>query len=352
MAASASPGYSPGGTEEMPMTTAADTSPSLVPDAGPRTPDARPVLSVVVPAYNEEESLDPLYAEVRDVLDGLGEPWELIFVDDGSSDATVERMFALADADARVKVVKFVRNFGKSAAYMAGFGEVAGKIVVTLDADLQDDPNEIPRILARLREERWDMIIGWKQGRTGNEPHKALPSKVFNGLIAFLFGLRLHDSNCGFRVMRSEVARSLDLYGDQYRFIPEFAHVKGFRVTEEGVNHRKRKFGRSKYGPKRFWTGLLDLVTVRFITAFADRPLHFFGTFGLIPFFLGGLLEVYVLLSKLFLGGTFQGHVGAIIIGVLFLIMGFQCIITGLIGEMLSAQQRARRFVVDTRENT
>jgi len=341
-------GYSPGGTEETPMTTAADAS-HLVPDAGTRAPDPRPVLSVVVPAYNEEDSLAPLHAEVSEVLDGIGEPWELIFVDDGSSDATVDRMFALADADPRVKVVKFVRNFGKSAAYMAGFAEVRGRIVVTLDADLQDDPNEIPRVLGRLRGEGWDMIVGWKQGRTGNEPHKALPSKVFNGLIAFMFGLRLHDSNCGFRVMRAEVAQSLDLYGDQYRFIPEFAHVKGYRVTEEGVNHRKRKFGRSKYGPKRFWTGLLDLITVRFITAFADRPLHFFGTFGLIPFVLGGLLETYVLLSKLFLGGTFQGHVGAIIIGVLLLIMGFQSVITGLIGEMLSAQQRARRFVVDTR---
>ena len=332
------------------MTTAA-AGPDVLTAARTEDPAPTPVLSVVVPAYNEEESLDPLYAEVRDVLDGLGEPWELIFIDDGSSDATVARMFALSDADSRVHVVKFVRNFGKSAAYMAGFAEVRGRIVITLDADLQDDPNEIPRMLERLRGESWDLIVGWKQGRAGNEPHKALPSKVFNGLIAWMFGLRLHDSNCGFRVMRAEVAQSLDLYGDQYRFIPEFAHVKGFRVTEEGVNHRKRKFGRSKYGPKRFWTGLLDLITVRFITAFADRPLHFFGTFGLIPFTLGGLLEVYVLASKLFLGGTFQGHVGAIIIGVLFLIMGFQCIITGLIGEMLSAQQRARRFVVDTRQS-
>lgn len=331
------------------MSTAADPKVVDAPgDPGPQRVAGPPVLSVVVPAFNEEESLDPLFAEVAGVLDTLGEPWELIFVDDGSNDATVERMYALADADRRVKVVEFVRNFGKSAAYMAGFAEVAGTIVITLDADLQDDPNEIPRMLGRLRGEGWDMIVGWKQGRAGNEPHKALPSKVFNGLIAFMFGLRLHDSNCGFRVMRAEVARSLDLYGDQYRFIPEFAHVKGYRVTEEGVNHRKRKFGRSKYGPKRFWTGLLDLITVRFITAFADRPLHFFGTFGLIPFFLGGLLQFYVLIAKL-LGGTFQGHVGAIIIGVMLLVMGFQCIITGLIGEMLSANQRARRFVVQER---
>lgn len=321
----------------------------LSPSAQPTTPTSTsPVLSVVVPAFNEVDSLEPLHLEIAQVLDAIGEPWELVFVDDGSSDGTVAKMHEIAGRDARVQVVEFVRNFGKSAAYMAGFAQVRGQLVITLDADLQDDPNEIPRMLGRLRDEGWDLIVGWKQGRAGNEPHKALPSKVFNGLIAFMFGLRLHDSNCGFRVMRSEVARSMDLYGDQYRFIPEFAHVKGFRVTEEGVNHRKRKFGRSKYGPKRFWTGLLDLFTVRFITAFSDKPLHFFGTFGLIPFVLGGLLEVYVLIAKL-LGSPFQGHIGAIIIGVLFIIMGFQAIITGLIGEMLSAQQRSRRYVLNHR---
>ncbi|MFK7927775.1 MAG: glycosyltransferase family 2 protein [Myxococcota bacterium] len=329
------------------MSSPASESQMAAPGSRDRVP--RPSLSVVVPAYNEEDSLDPLFEEVKGVMDGIGEPWELIFVDDGSSDGTVRAMYGIADRDPRVKVVKFVRNFGKSAAYMAGFSEIEGQTVITLDADLQDDPNEIPRMLERLRTDGWDLIVGWKQGRAGNEPHKALPSKVFNGLIALLFGLRLHDSNCGFRVMRSEVAQSLDLYGDQYRFIPEFAHVKGFRVTEEGVNHRKRKFGRSKYGPKRFWTGLLDLLTVRFITAFADRPLHFFGTLGLGPFALGVMIEMYVLVAKL-LGSTFQVHVAAIIIGVMLIVVGFQCIITGLIGEMLSAQQRARRFVVDARQ--
>lgn len=308
----------------------------------------RPALSIVVPAMNEEASIAPLVDEVRGVLDALGEPWELIFVDDGSSDGTFDAMERARQADPRVHVVRFVRNFGKSAGYMAAFERLRGEIVVTLDADLQDDPHEIPRLLGLLRDERWDLVVGWKQGRTGNEPHKALPSRVFNGLIALLFGLRLHDSNCGFRVMRAEVARSLDLYGDHYRFIPELAHVKGFRVTESGVNHRKRKFGRSKYGPKRFWTGLLDLLTVRFITAFSDRPLHFFGTAGLAPLALGGTLLVYVLISKL-LGGTFQGHVGAIIVGVMLIIMGFQSILTGLIGEMLSAQRRARRYVLDQR---
>jgi glycosyltransferase involved in cell wall biosynthesis len=318
------------------------------PQPAQTVPGGRPALSVVVPAMNEEDSIPALVAEIRSVLASLGEPWELVFVDDGSTDRTFDAMWAERVSDPRVQVVRFVRNFGKSAGYMAAFEVARGDVVVTLDADLQDDPNEIPRLLGMLRDERWDLIVGWKQGRAGNEPHKALPSRVFNGLIALLFGLRLHDSNCGFRVMRAEVARSLDLYGDHYRFIPELAHVKGFRVTESGVNHRKRKFGRSKYGPKRFWTGLLDLLTVRFITAFADRPLHFFGTAGLAPLALGGALEIYVLVAKL-LGSTFQGHVGAIIVGVMLIIMGFQSILTGLIGEMLSAQRRPRRYVVDRR---
>lgn len=307
---------------------------------------ARPVLSVIVPALDEQASIAVLVDEIRTVLDAFEPSWELIFVDDGSSDGTHQAMLESQREDPRVRVVRFVRNFGKSAAYMAAFERIQGDLVLTLDADLQDDPNELPRLIQLLRDERWDLIVGWKQGRAGNEPHKALPSRVFNGLIALLFGLRLHDSNCGFRVMRAEVARSLDLYGDNYRFIPELAYVKGFRVTESGVNHRKRKFGRSKYGPKRFWTGLLDLLTVRFITAFADRPLHFFGTAGLVPLLIGGGLEVYVLIAKL-LGSTFQGHIGAIIVGVMLIIMGFQSLLTGLIGEMLSAQRRARRFVID-----
>lgn len=309
--------------------------------------------SLVVPAYNEEESLRELHAEIATIMDGLPEhdggalagDWELVFVDDGSSDGTVGVMRELAAADSRVVVVEFVRNFGKSAAYMAGFEAARGDIVVTLDADLQDDPNEIPAMVETLLSGH-DLVIGWKQGRLQNEPHKKIPSRVFNGLIGLLFGTRFHDNNCGFRVMHRRVAESLELYGDNYRFIPQFAHVSGFSVVEQGVHHRKRKHGYSKYGPKRFWTGLLDLATVRFITAFGQKPLHFFGTFSLLPFTLGGLLFVYVLGQKLVLGSPFSSHVAAILTGVMLVIMGFQGLITGLIGEMLSAQQRSRRFIV------
>ena len=293
--------------------------------------------SVVVPVYNELESLRELHSEIITVLGS--ERFEILYLNDGSTDGSDAILDELAQ-DPRVRAIHFVRNLGKSSAYMAAFERCKGDIVVTLDADLQDDPHEIPAMVARL-EQGFQLVIGWKQGRFENEPLKAFPSKFFNGLLAFLFGLRLHDSNCGFRVMRRAVADSLELHGDLYRFIPQLAAAKGFKVTEQGVKHRKRRFGYSKYGAKRFWTGLLDVLTARFITRYVGRPLHFFGTVGLIPTLVGLGIEIYVLASKL-AGQTFQEHVAAIVIGAMLIIVGFQCIITGLIGEMLSAQRRER----------
>lgn len=295
----------------------------------------RPRYSIVVPVYNERESLLPLQAEILAVLGDAS--FELIYVDDGSTDGSDALLDTLA-TDPRVRVLHFVRNLGKSAAYMAAFDACSGELVVTLDADLQDDPNEIPK-LARRVELGAALVVGWKQGRFENEPLKAFPSKFFNGLLSLLFGLHLHDSNCGFRVMRLAVAKSLQLRGDLYRFIPQLAASRGFTVAEEGVNHRKRKFGHSKYGARRFWTGLLDVLTVRFITRYVGRPLHFFGTLGLAPTMVGIALELYVLLLKVS-GSTFQEHVAAIIVGALLIIVGFQCTVTGLIGEMLSAERR------------
>lgn len=306
-----------------------------------------PKLSVVVPSFDEEESIQPLYEEVKGVLDAHGEPWELIFIDDGSRDRTIDAMDAVAAQDERVVVLKFARNFGKSAAYMAGFAAVRGEVVVTLDADLQDDPNEIPKMLAKLAS-GYDLVVGWKQGRMGNEAHKALPSRVFNRLGTALFGLSLHDQNCGFRVMRRSVARALELYGGNYRFIPQLAHVKGFAVTEEGVHHRKRQFGVSKYGPSRFWTGFLDVITVRFLTAFSHRPMHFFATVGLAMAAPGTLLLVYVLLQKL-LGSTFQQHVAALVIGVMLILLGSQAALTGLLGELSASQRTGPRYILEER---
>jgi dolichol-phosphate mannosyltransferase len=296
--------------------------------------------SVIVPAYNEAESIDELCRELLTVLEQLGEPFQVLVVDDGSYDDTLSRLRDLVGRFPTIQAIQLRRNSGKSVAYSAGFEKARGEIIITLDADLQDDPTELPKLLARLKE-GFDLVIGWKQGRLENEPTKTLPSRVFNSLVYLFFGLRLHDSNSGFRVMRRAVAANLELYGDLYRFIPELAYMHGFRVAEVGVNHRRRKHGRSKYGPTRFWTGVLDLVTVRFITGFTQKPLHFFGTAGLFPLLAGIGFEIYVLVRKLS-GDQFREHVAAIIVGGLLIVVGIQLVATGLIGEMITAQARSR----------
>ena len=293
-------------------------------------------LSIVIPLYNEAESVQELHAEMEQATGNLAGEREFIYVNDGSSDDTQNYLDALAEAHPYVKVIQFSRNRGKSAAYMEGFAAVEGQVVITMDGDLQDDPAEIPNLLACL-DEGHDLVIGWKQGRMENEPLKKIPSAVFNSLVSASFGLRIHDSNCGMRAMRASVAESLLLYGDLYRFIPELAHMRGFRVTELPIAHRKRKYSYSKYGAKRFWTGALDLLTVRFLTKYREKPLHFFGTLGMIPTVTGVGLEVYVLVRKLS-GSLFQDHVAAIIIGVMLILLGAQLLATGLIGEMLSSQ--------------
>jgi glycosyltransferase involved in cell wall biosynthesis len=301
-------------------------------------------LSVVIPAYNETDSVEELLGEVLAVLEPLKRPFEILFVDDGSTDGTTEKLENLSAQDDHVRLIRFVRNAGKSAAYAAAFQAVRGDVVLTLDADLQDDPAEIPKLLEQI-DAGYDVVVGWKMHRFENEPRKTIPSRVFNGLAHWTFGIQLRDSNSGFRAMRRRVAQSLQLYGGMYRFIPQLAHLKGFRVTQCGVAHRKRRYGVTKYGAGRFWTGLLDLLTVRFITRFSKTPLHFLGTMGIAPFALGVLLEFYVLFQKI-LGDTFQTHIAAIVIGVLLMTVGFQCIVAGLLAELLSAERGGADYIV------
>lgn len=291
--------------------------------------------SVVVPAYNEVATVKVLYERLVPVLDGLEGTWEIVYVDDGSSDGTSAALDELA-GDPRVRVFHQPRNLGKSAAYTVAFEHLRGEIVFTLDADLQDEPKELPNLLAAL-DGGLDLVVGWKRGRMKNEPLKRIPSGVFNYLMTRSFGLDLKDSNSGIRGMRRAVCDSLVLYGDLYRFIPQLSAVAGFRVGQIPVEHHPRLHGVSKYGAKRFWTGALDLLTVRFLTRYRDQPLHFFATAGAVPLVLGVLLELYVLTSKL-LGNTFQEHVAAIVIGVLLILVGFQGIAVGLIAELISAQ--------------
>lgn len=302
-------------------------------------------ISVLVPVRDEAESVRPLLAELVPVLEGIGRPWEILFIDDGSTDGTRDILRDATEEIPGVRMIRFTRNFGKAAAYMAGFRHAGGRIIVTMDGDLQDDPGEIPEMLRELEEGDNDLVVGWKKERLANEPVKKIPSVVYNRIKSLLFGLSLHDSNSGYRVMRRPVMESLDLYGGNYRFIPELAALRGYRVAEVPVHHRARQFGQSKFGPFRFWTGLLDLLTVRFLTGFIARPLHFFGTAGLIPLLLGGLLEFYVLAARL-MGSTFRTHLAAMIIGVLLIVVGVQLIATGLVCEMLSAQGQRRSYEI------
>ena len=259
------------------------------------------MLSIIVPVLNERESLPQLLAEIGRVGERHGIELEVIFVDDGSRDGSWETIRELASQNAHVSGIRFRRNFGKAAALTAGMRAAQGDLVLMMDADLQDDPAEIPNFLAKLNE-GFDVVNGWKQRRL--DPwHKVYPSRVFNWMIGRLTGLRLHDHNCGLKLFRAEVAREITLYGELHRFIPVLAHARGFRVTEISVHHRERQFGQSKYGVRRFLRGFLDLLTVKFLTGFGQRPQHMLGAIGLLFLGLGflglGYLAVLWLLMNL-----------------------------------------------------
>jgi glycosyltransferase involved in cell wall biosynthesis len=287
------------------------------------TPAAPGLLSFVVPVYNERESLPALLAEIDAAVTPLNRPVEVWFVDDGSKDGSWDVIRQLAAADARVKGVKFRRNFGKAAALQAGFQQAAGEVVMTLDADLQDDPAEIPRFLEAVGSGT-DVVSGWKKVR--RDPwHKVFPSRVFNGMVSWLTGVKLHDHNCGFKAYRAAVVKEVSLYGELHRFVPVLAAARGFRVGEIAIHHRKRKFGKSKFGARRFLKGFFDLVHVAARCSFGNRPLHLFGHVALLA---GGLGLLALILSYWWpLYSLFAA-------GVLF-ILASQTFFTGLLCEFV-----------------
>ncbi|GAC1451536.1 MAG: hypothetical protein NVSMB9_36520 [Isosphaeraceae bacterium] len=293
------------------------------------------MISVVVPLHDEADSLRTLHAELEQVFaaGNLG-PAEFLFVDDGSRDGSWEAVRLLADRDSRIRAIRFRRNFGKAAALTAGFQSATGEIVFTIDADLQDDPAEIPRFLARL-EEGLDVVSGWKRRR--NDPwHKVYPSRVFNWMVSALTGCRLHDHNCGFKVFRRVVLDEIGIYGELHRFVPVLAHARGFRVGEIEVNHRSRKFGVSKYGFSRFVKGLLDLITVRFLTRFGQSPLHVMGAIGLGLLTLGALGMAY--LAILWVAGERPiGTRPLLIYSVALLTVGTQLLSLGILAELVTS---------------
>ena len=293
-------------------------------------------LSVILPVLDEVDSLDLLYRELTTVLQSLGRPYELIFVDDGSRDGSFTRIEKLHRSDDRVRAIQLRRNFGKAAALAVGFRAARGDILITLDADLQDDPAEIPRLLARL-EEGQDLVSGWKRDR--QDPRsKTWPSRLFNGVTGWLTGVRLHDFNSGFKAYRREVAEEIRLYGELHRFIPALAAWKGFRVDELPVHHRARRFGRSKFGSARFWRGCLDLVTVLFLTRYTRRPLHLFGGLGLAAWTVGFGANLY--LTGLWLAGVRPiGTRPLLAFGVLSMLVGIQFFAVGLLSELVLSYQ-------------
>lgn len=294
--------------------------------------DNAPEISVVIPVLDEQENVVPLTAEVRGVLQSLGRPHEIIFVDDGSRDGTTDLLRDLARKHPEVGLIIFRKNFGKAAALLAGFERSRGDFVITMDGDQQDDPAEIPRLLERL-EQGDDLVSGWKRKRR-DPPGKVIPSRVFNLATSMIGGLRLHDYNCGLKGYRRAVIDNLDLYGELHRYIPVLAHRKGFRVGELAVNHRPRRHGRSKYGPGRYSKGFLDLITVFFLTRFTRRPLHLFGAVGLLFFLAGFSINLY--LTVIWIQGRTIGHRPLLYLGILCVIVGIQMLSTGLLGEMMA----------------
>ncbi len=299
-----------------------------------------PRFSVIIPFLNEEKSIRELYDKLVRTLEPMG-PFECLFIDDGSTDGSFGIVKELHDRDPRVRAIKFRKNQGKSAALSEGFAAAHGEIFIMIDADLQDEPNEIPALVKKLDEV--DLVTGWKEQR--NDPWtKTFPSRVFNGFAGMLFGLKLHDLNCGLKAMRAEVARSIDLYGDMHRLIPVLAYIKGFSVAELSVVHHERKYGASKYGWKRFFRGTFDLMTVAFLGKFQNSPLYLFGSIGGATFAVGALAAVYLVIVKL------QGHsIGdrpLLMFSVLLILTGLQLILTGLLAELIVSRFRERRFPV------
>ena len=296
------------------------------------------MLSVVVPVRNEERSVAFLYDELVAALEPLGIPWEAVFVDDGSTDGSFAALTRLHAGAENVRVVRLRRNFGKAAALMAGFDQSQGDMIVTIDGDLQDDPAEIPRLLAKL-DEGFDLVSGWKRERRDPLTRRLL-SRGFNAVTSRFSGVRLHDMNCGLKAYRAEVVRGLRIYGELHRFVPVLAHYRGYRVAELPVNHRPRGHGRSRYGPERYLRGFLDLLTVSFIGRYRYRPLHLFGGLGLLLGMAG--LAILVYLTVLKIGGHAIGGRPLLTLGVLLVVVGLQFFSLGLISEMITSHHEER----------
>lgn len=299
-------------------------------------------LSIVIPIFNEAESLPSLFKELKSEF-GNSSSVEIVFVNDGSTDSSQQSIERAILDNSTWKMINLYRNYGKSVALQAGIECSSGEIIGTLDADLQDDPKEIAKLIDLS--DKFDLVIGWKKNRL-DPLEKRIASKIFNFFIRVFSGLKIKDSNTGIKIFKREVAESLNLYGGRHRYIPLLAHQKNFSVGEVAVNHRKRKFGDSKYGSERYKHGFFDFLTILFLGKYMDRPLHFFGMIGFITILSGISAEFYVLYLKYFLQHSFQQHIAMIIFGSLLIITGVQLFTFGLVGEIIvNKNQKTKNFI-------
>ena len=305
-------------------------------------------LSIVISIFNEEESLPELIDWIHSVLEKQGWKYEIIMIDDGSTDGSWAVIQKLAGKDSNIRGISFRRNYGKSAALYCGFKAAEGRVVVTMDADLQDSPEEIPEMYRMIVEDGWDIVSGWKQHRQDNKLTKNIPSKLYNATARKITGIRLHDMNCGLKAYKNEVVKSIEVYGEMHRYIPYLAKNAGYtRITEKPVHHQKRKYGKSKFGLNRFVNGFLDLLSLWFLSTFGKKPMHFFGFTGRTTFFIGGVIALWVIIEKL----VQQAHNEVFrpvtdqplfYLALVALIIGVQMFLAGFICEMISRNSSER----------
>ncbi len=305
-------------------------------------------LSIVVALYNEAESLPELVAWIRKVMEKEGYDYELIMVDDGSRDGSWAEIRQMAAEDRHIRGISFRRNYGKSAALYCGFEAATGRVVVTMDADLQDSPEEIPEMYAMVAGQGYDIVSGWKQHRQDNKLTKNLPSKLYNATARLITGLKLHDMNCGLKAYRNEVVKNIEVYGEMHRYIPYLAKNAGFdKITEKPVRHQKRKYGKSKFGINRFINGFLDLLSLWFLSTFGKKPMHFFGLTGTLTFMAGGIIALWLIISKLIAqanGLKFRPVTDQPLfyLALVALIIGVQLFLSGFVAEMISRSSQDR----------
>ncbi len=297
------------------------------------------MISVVIPVYNEEKNILPLYERLEKVLRKQRQDYEIVFIDDGSKDGSVKVIERIHGKNKKVRLISFTRNYGKAAGLQAGFDHVKGDVIITMDGDLQDLPEEIPKFLEAIK--KADMVVGWRHKRM-DKVGKRIVSFVYNNLKGSLTGLRIHDSNCGFKILRKGITENVDMYGEMHRYLPALAHIKGYKVSEIKIKHAERLYGKTKYGLNRMWRGFFDLLTVKFLSSFAKRPFHLFGGLGLFSLLLGFIAWIWLFVIW-FSTGTIGGKIGFAILGMLLIFTGIQLMSLGLIGEMIASLKAKER---------